>query len=442
MPYSHNIDLCLRPGLASGGTDRPTLDVILDDCVPVLEELCAASRDGSLPFLAMPEKSDDLEICRRHADDLLRGATDMVIIGTGGSSLGAQALGGLKVWGTSSLGHPASDGQAAPIVHFMDNLDPWSMAGLLATLDLKTTRFLVISKSGGTSETLIQTLAVLDALKASGLEWNAEHHILALTEPAGNGANPLRELCARHHVPVIDHEPGLGGRYSVLSNVGFLPALFMGLDPYAVRQGAADVVTAMLEAAHPRDSAPFVGAALHHSLNRSGRISTVVMMPYADRLRRFSNWFVQLWAESLGKGGRGSTPIASAGPVDQHSQLQLFLDGPDDKMFTLITLDVAGTGPRIDEGYRNDPGLGYLAGKSIGDLVDCQQRATAHTLADKGRPVRVISLSELNESAMGALLMHFMIETVVAGRLMGVDPFDQPAVEDGKHLAREYLAQM
>ncbi len=442
MPYSHNIDLCLHPGIGTGGLDRQDLDAVLNDSVAILDDLHAGARDGSMPFLAMPGKSDDLRQCRQLGGDLLRGATDMVIIGTGGSSLGAQALGGLKVWDTSGLGHPASDGQSDPVIHFMDNLDPHSMTGLLASLDLKTTRFLVISKSGGTPETLIQMLSVLDALKASGLEWNAEHHILAVTEPADGGSNPLRELCTRHHVPVIDHEPGLGGRYSVLSNVGLLPAMFMGLDASAVRQGASDVLNAMLGAGHPRDSAPFVGAALHHAFCKSDRISSVVMMPYADRLRRFSNWFVQLWAESLGKGGHGSTPIASAGPVDQHSQLQLFLDGPDDKLFTLITLDVAGTGPRIQEGYRNDSGLGYLAGKSIGDLVDCQQRATAETLAGRGRPVRVISLPELNEHAMGALLMHFMIETVVAGRLMGVDPFDQPAVEDGKRLAREYLAQM
>jgi len=218
--------------------------------------------------------------------------------------------------------------------------------------------------------------------------------------------------------------------------------MLLDLEPLAIRAGAGEVVDAMVAAASPADCAPVAGAALHAALARKSGLTATVFMPYAEQLRTLSAWFVQLWAESLGKQGLGMTPIAAAGPVDQHSQLQLFLDGPADKLYTLIMPEVAGTGPLIDPGYRNDPKVGYLADRTIGDLVDCEQRATARTLADRGRPVRILRLGEMTERTLGALFMHFMIETIAMGRIMGVDPFDQPAVEDGKVLAREYLAQM
>ncbi len=157
-------------------------------------------------------------------------------------------------------------------------------------------------------------------------------------------------------------------------------------------------------------------------------------------LERFTKWWVQLWAESLGKGGKGTTPIAALGPVDQHSQLQLYLAGPRDKLFTVITTAVAGRGPRLDKALAKAAGEPDFGGRRIGDLVDAQGRATADTLAKNGRPVRIMHVERLDERALGALLMHFMLETIIAARLLGVDPFDQPAVEEGKILAKKYLA--
>jgi len=181
-----------------------------------------------------------------------------------------------------------------------------------------------------------------------------------------------------------------------------------------------------------------VGAALNAAFLERG-LGIAALMLYADRLTVFGRWFVQLWAESLGKNGTGTTPIAAVGPADQHSQLQLFLDGPRDKLFTVVQLDVAHKGPRLSDAIASDPLIGYLAGKSIGDLVDCEQRATVETLARAGRPVRTMHVGELNERSLGALFMHFMLETIIMGSLIGVDVFDQPAVEEGKVLARDYL---
>lgn len=439
MPYIHDISLCEAAEIGDGGVTQPELAAMLERTRPVFDELRNPRRPDIRVLLDLPGRRDDLARCRSAAEDFLRGAEDVVVLGTGGSSLGAQALSRLNQWHRLP---PAMRELPHPRVHFMDNLDAHAMSGLLETFDLKTVRFLVVSKSGGTPETLIQMLAILDALKRSGLDWNAEHHMLAISQPAVDGENPLRAICAAHHIPVLDHDPDVGGRFSVLSNVGMLPAIMMGLDAEAIRSGAAEVLATLSAAVEPAGSPPFVGAALQQVLCEKRGLSVAVMMPYADRLRLFSNWFVQLWAESLGKSGKGTTPIAAAGPVDQHSQLQLFLDGPDDKFFTLVTIDHAGSGPRIDEGYRNDPALGYLAGRTIGDLVDCQQRATARALADRGRPVRTLGMARLDERTLGALFMHFILETIVAGHLLGVDPFGQPAVEEGKRLTREYLARM
>ncbi len=254
------------------------------------------------------------------------------------------------------------------------------------------------------------------------------------------GESPLRRVCERWGVETLMHDPGIGGRYAVLSLVGVLPAMIAGLDAPALRAGAAEVLDATLGAATPADSAPAVGAAISIALVRERGIATTVLMPYADRLAPFGLWFRQLWAESLGKDGAGTTPVRAVGATDQHSQLQLYLAGPRDKMFTLVTLECAGSGPRVAAGMAEDAALAYLRGRTMGDLMDAEQRATADTLARNGRPVRVLRLARLDERALGALLMHFMLETIIAAGLMGVDPFDQPAVEEGKALARAYLA--
>ena len=238
---------------------------------------------------------------------------------------------------------------------------------------------------------------------------------------------------------MLDHDPGVGGRYSVLTNVGLLPAAIAGLDIVAVRRGAARALAPLLAGAEPAQVPAAAGAALSVALNAAGARPMTVLMAYADRLQRFTHWYVQLWAESLGKDGKGTTPIAVLGPVDQHSQLQLFIGGPRDKLFTIVTIAPGGRGPRIDAALAAIAGEPGFGGKTIGDLVAAQGRATAETLARNGCPVRTLHLDRLDEESMGELLMHFMLETIVAARLMGVDPFDQPAVEEGKVLAKQYL---
>jgi glucose-6-phosphate isomerase len=241
---------------------------------------------------------------------------------------------------------------------------------------------------------------------------------------------------------VLDHDTRIGGRYTVLSNVALLPALIAGLDAAALRDGADQTLEATLGGAAPRDAPPALGAALAVGLAERRGIGITVLMPYVDRLAAFGLWFRQLWAESLGKDGKGTTPIRAVGAVDQHSQLQLYLGGPADKMFTLVMLDIAGQGEVIAPDLAGDREVAYLAGRRLGDLLDAEQRATAATLVARGRPTRSFTLARLDEASLGALLMHFMLETIIAADLFGVNAFDQPAVEDGKVLARRYLSEM
>ena len=398
-----------------------------------LARLRARHADGSLPLLRLPEQRDDIATILGYATLLRDGTSDVVFLGTGGSSLGGQTLaqlGGHAVPGVGALRDP-------PRIHFMDNLDADSTSALMARLPLKTSRFVAVSKSGGTGETLMQAVAALDAVKSARLDPHA--HFLGISEPARPGkANGLRDLLAAHQVPMMDHDPGVGGRFSVLTNVGLLPAAVCGLDIGAIRQGAADALAPVLAGKQPGEVPAAVGAALAVAL--AGTKTITVLMAYADRLQVFTKWYVQLWAESLGKGGKGTTPIGALGPVDQHSQLQLYIAGPRDKLFTIVTGSPAGRGPRMAADLAKLCGEPGFAGKTIGDLVAAQGRATAETLAKNGCPVRTIHLPQVDERHLGELLMHFMLETIIAADLLGVDPFDQPAVEEGKVLAKTYLA--
>jgi len=215
-----------------------------------------------------------------------------------------------------------------------------------------------------------------------------------------------------------------------------------GLDALAVRAGARHVVSALMAAKSPREFLPALGAAIAVGMARERGVRAQIMMPYADRLGRLGHWFAQLWAESLGKNGQGTAPIAALGPVDQHSQLQLFMDGPREYLVSVVRAPTAGLGPRLSPPLATAAGLGYLAGRTAGDLVAAQAAAVPEALKRAGRPVRVFDLAGLDEPSVGALMMHFMLETILAARLMGVDPFDQPAVELAKVLARERIAAL
>ena len=434
---AQSIDLARESAIGPDGISDTALDDALARCDGALDWLRARHADGGLRLLQLPAERDDIAAVQAAAKSLTTGATDIVFLGTGGSSLGGQTLAQLAGYAVPGVGAL----RVGPRIHFMDNLDPLSFALLLARLPLATSRFVAISKSGGTGETLMQTAAALAACKAAGLQESIAGLFFGLSEPAKPGKrNGLRDLLEPEGVTFLDHDSGVGGRFSALTNVGLLPAAILGLDVVALREGAAAALAPVLDGKPAAEVPSALGAALSIALAEQKGRTIAAVMAYADRLEKFVKWYVQLWAESLGKDGHGTTPVGALGPVDQHSQLQLFIAGPRDKLFTVITTSVAGKGPAIDSELAARAGEPDFGGKTIGDLVAAQGRATAETLAKNGLPVRTFHLETIDERLLGEFMMHFMLETIIAAHLLGVDAFDQPAVEEGKVLAKRYLA--
>jgi glucose-6-phosphate isomerase len=431
MLFTHDISGCRAAAIGAHGLTDTVLEPVVARTAGGLDRLRADHGSGALPLLSLPGRRDDLAPLERLAEAWRTRFDTVVILGTGGSSLGGQALYALADYGFG----PAS---GTPRLVFMDNIDPDGFASLDAAIDPDRTGVIVISKSGGTAETLTQATTLLPRLAGTVGDEAMARHALAISEP---GDNPLRRLAARWDLPVLDHDPGVGGRFAAFSVVGLLPALIAGLDATAVREGAEAVLDNALGAALPADVPPAIGAALNIALLRGNGVGTAVMLPYLDRLRRFAAWHGQLWAESLGKQGAGTTPVAALGTVDQHSQLQLWLDGPRDKLFTVLTGPQEGAGATVDAALAESLGIDYLAGRTMGDLMAAEQQATIDTLVANGRPTRVMALKTLDAATLGALMMHFMLETLLAAHLFEVDAFDQPAVEQGKVLARKYLRE-
>jgi glucose-6-phosphate isomerase len=419
-PFQVSLDLALT---GKGAPPTGSYDKALAAAAPALDWLRQQHSGKTLELLGIPAATADLKAATKQAATIT-GMTTVAVLGIGGSSLGGQALTALRK-------------VTKPYVEFHDNPDPFSWAKALKRFDLKKTHFVAISKSGGTAETLMQVLTATEALEKLGVK-NLKKHFTIITEPHQSA---LADFADSIGAAKLDHPLGVGGRYSVLTMVGLLPAILMGLNVKQLRAGAQEALEQVLNAKAPGDAPAAVGAALHKALADEGRLATTILWPYADDLAVFGGWWRQLWAESLGKNGKGSTPVSVLGPVDQHSQLQLFRDGPGNALFTLMTVDTKGKGAAAPRARAKALKLDYLAGKKLGDLVDAEARATAQTLFKNGRPVRQIHLAKVDEFHMGALMMHFMLETIIMGKLMGVDPFDQPGVEEGKILARQYLAE-
>jgi glucose-6-phosphate isomerase len=440
-PYSQSIDGCLEGAIGKHGLAPAELGRWLDQLGPAIAALQEDYRTRRLPHLRIAEDTADVAAAEAALARLSAGADTIVFFGIGGSSLGGQTLAQLGGWNIPGMANEAQ--RRRPRTRFYDNLDAITLQSALASFDLAASRFVITSKSGGTPETLVQALAALAAVKEAGLETRMPELFLGITELAAPGkSNGLRTLLEAHGIPILDHHPGIGGRYSAFTNVGLLPAMARGLDARAVRTGARDVVAALMAAQRPGDFAPALGAAVAVGLARERGIRAQVMMPYADRLGRLGHWFAQLWAESLGKNGQGTAPISCLGPVDHHSQLQLFMDGPREYLVSIVRAPTAGLGPRMAPELAATAGLDYLAGRTAGDLVAAQAVAVPEALERAGRAVRTFDLGRLDERCVGALMMHFVLETILAARLLGVDPFDQPAVELTKVLTRERVAAL
>ncbi|MBT6133913.1 MAG: glucose-6-phosphate isomerase [Kordiimonadaceae bacterium] len=376
------------------------------------------------PMLSLPAMIDDLAEIEENADRISSANTDVLVLGVGGSSLGGQAL--IKACGTYNNDRPN--------VKFTDNLSPLGFPHLLSSLNPKHTHILAISKTGRTIELHALLAIVMKWLKEANC--NYKDHITIITETE---TSPLRKLIDLFDLPSLQHHIMLGGRFSILSNVGLLPAAIAGVNIRELRIGAQEVIEEMKVAKKPDDIPSAVGAAHIISQQQQNNINISVLFLYDDRLRKIGEWYCQLWAESLGKKGVGTTPIIAQGPLDQHSQLQLYMEGPRDKSYSFISVgcdDSPATG--IPE-MPNDVGMNTLSGLTLHDIVSAMSEGTHHALCETGQPTRQAHMDNLSEKNIGSLIMHFFLETKFSSYLLGVDPYGQPGVERGKVITRKLL---
>lgn len=356
--------------------------------------------------------------------------SDVIIIGIGGSSLGAKAVyHALKAALAGGL----------PRLHFVENVDPHDLHTLLARLPALTTAVVCISKSGGTLETVSQFMVVRDWLSDRLGALEARRRQWVITDPEHGW---LRDLARTEQIPSLPVPPRVGGRYSVLSAVGLLPLAAIGVDVRALLQGAADHAARCLDP-DPAKNPALELAALYYLLDTKKHKRTAIMMPYVNRLSLFGDWYRQLWAESLGKlrpdrEPAGSLPVTALGTVDQHSQLQMYLESRQDKMFSFLALaDWELDLPVPDEQATN--GFAYLKGRSLGDIMQAEFEATRAVVTEAGHPNLTLRLPRVDAATLGALIDLYQRTTVYTGLLYGINPLDQPSVEKGKTIAIEKL---
>ena len=395
-----------------------------------------------LGFIDLPSDDRLLKQCLEitaWADDERR-IHEIVVLGIGGSALGPIAL------RTALLPHAWNMADfkqrgGRPRLHVLDNIDPVTIVALLGRLELPKTLFLVVSKSGGTAETMAQYLIVRKQLKLARLP--LPDHLVVVTDPA-KGA--LRPIVQRDGLRAAEIPPNVGGRFSVLSAVGILPAALIGIDVRALLGGAREMVQRCVSD-DPRTNPALAYAGLQWLADTKLGKRIQVLMPYSDQLRDFAAWFVQLWAESLGKihprtGEHvGPTPIAALGATDQHSQVQLFMEGPADKTITFVALRSSPPGPEILVNPSEGAELEYLGGHTLGELLNVERQATAGALARRGRPNMTLTLDRADARSVGELIMVLELATAYAGSLYGVNAFDQPGVELGKQFTYAILGR-
>lgn len=366
---------------------------------------------------------------------------NFVVLGIGGSALGPMAL----FQALCHLRHNElpKEKRNAPKFYVEDNVDPERMSALLDVIDVKKTMFNVITKSGSTSETMSQYLIISDILRKK-LGGDFASHIVATTsEKTGN----LIKIAKKEGYETFFIPDGVGGRFSELSPVGLLPAAVLGIDIKLFLKGAKYMDKCCGSDNYVENPALIAALLQYVAIKKGCNIS--VMMPYSDGLKLMADWYAQLWGESLGKavdlqGGTvnaGQTPVKALGVTDQHSQIQLYVEGPFDKVITLIGVDDYRKTVLIPEGCVDIPAVNFLCGHTLNELIIAEMNATEYALTESGRLNSRITLPEINAHTMGQLMFFFMLQTAYIGAMLNVDAFNQPGVEGGKNAAYALLGR-
>jgi len=359
---------------------------------------------------------------------------NILVLGIGGSALGGIAV-------TEALLKPywnlltKEQRNNLPRIFFLDNIDPDTMNGLLEVIDLKKTLVNVITKSGDTAETMAQFMVIRDLMQKE-LGDDYRKHIVATTDKK---TGILRQLADQDGYKTFFVPDDISGRFSVFSAVGLVPFALVGLDIDKMMNGIKDMDLALKNTDITQNIAA-QGALIHYLMDKKLGKKLSVMMPYSSRLRYVSDWFVQLWAESLGKEynnngekvNTGLTPIKALGATDQHSQVQLYNEGPNDKLITFIRVENFDTTLEIPKIFEYT-GVGYLGGKTMNDLLNAEADSTKVSLVDYSRPSMTISLEKVDEYNIAQLLYMLEVQTAIAGELYNINTFNHPSVEQAKN---------
>ncbi len=418
---------------ARNGITEKRLEKIAPLAEQVHEIVTEERSGGRLPFMDLPYTMD-LEEIRKFAAPASKKYENLVVLGIGGSALGMIAL----QTALNSPFHNLMDAKSrkAPRLFVEDNVDPERIANMLDVIDPAKTLFNVISKSGGTAETMSAFLIARNLIVKKLGAKKLKDHMVATTDVKVGYLRPIveREGLASFVVP-----DGVGGRFSVLSAVGLLPAAIMGIDIKGLMDGAAQMDKRCRSGSIYKNPA-LMAAALHYLADTEKGKNIQVMMPYSNALKDMADWFRQLWAESLGKKysleGRvvhtGQTPAKSVGATDQHSQLQLYNEGPSDKTVTMLRVEEFRKKLVIPKGYGDLAGVAYLGGHEMGELLNAEQSATEMALTKNRCPNCTINLPSITPETVGQLIYMLEVQTAYAGLFYGINTFDQPGVEEGK----------
>jgi glucose-6-phosphate isomerase len=388
--------------------------------------------EGKHPIIDAVFDDTPLGTIKTYIQTLPNTIETVVILGTGGSSLGARAI-------ASWIGYHHNPLLNNLNINFIahDNLDDLTFQTFLKRVDLTSTHFLIISKSGGTLETNAQFQALIECFKEKNKSELIQKNLTIITELHQN-KNNLHKIANTYDITVLPHSTTIGGRYSVLTMTGLLPAYMIGFDCNQLLSGAKSVVNAVKNATHYTQALPCLGAAsLIYAEQEHGK-TTHIFAGYGDRFYEFATWIRQLWAESLGKNGKGGLFVPSIGPLDQHSQLQLYYGGPNDKTYSFIECRNHKT-PQLGFNFDNSSAFNYLNTKTMQNVVDASCAGTIESLRSVSRPVRSFVIDDYTPSALGALMMHFIVETIFSSYILDVNPYDQPAVEDSKKRTQAIL---
>ncbi len=409
----------------------------LQKCKPKLTKAAAQVlkdwKDGAQGWLGCPDDESLMTniatLVKKH-----RTAKTCVVIGIGGSDLGARAA-------YAALNKV---GKGMNLLFAGDNTDPDALNDILDRIDPKTTIVNVISKSGGTIEPMSAFLVIRDHMIRSLGPKGFAKRVVATTDPHGGA---LRELVRSHGYDALAVPDNIGGRFSILTAVGLFPLACAGIDIRSMLTGAMSVREDFRKRRGASD--PALYAAMHVMGDRKRGQKIHVLMPYGQRLAEFGKWYRQLWAESLGKKRDragdivhvGPTPIAALGATDQHSQIQLYTEGPNDKIVTFIEISRFDRDVRIPSSATDLPPLAYLSGKRLTDVIHAERAGTAEALRASHHPNGTLTIPSISPASFGALVLFFEIAVAMAGELYGINAYDQPGVEAGKRAAKELLTR-